>query len=144
MSGRDWRDEHEWGVGDMPPGDVRHFGSDAGLHHQPRTLDGDEGQPGADDWPAGRAWTLDGDDGQPGLVLARRLQERSRDPLTAYEKAYEETAAALAEPRTEGRAGALELRRYHNPDGSNLAGTAARYVLDELGIAGVGHEPGLR
>lgn len=119
--------------------EARHFGEDGAAHHRwKRCPCGCEGEPGAlaslglgmrPDAPG-----LDGLGGQapvrnPYDALAQ-LNAARHDPLTAYEEARAVAADELSGPAArDGRDAALELRRFRNPDGGNLSGSAAREII---------------
>jgi hypothetical protein len=82
--------------------------------------------------------------GQPAAVLlAWQLGHRS-DPAAIREEARSAAAAELAEPRLDGRNALRQLVMNRNPDGSNLSGSRALALIRQLGVGGVGHEPGVR
>jgi hypothetical protein len=59
-------------------------------------------------------------------------------------RAAREDALGAPAGTLDGRAALRQLAVRSNPDGGNLAGSTALARLRDLGIAGVGHEPGCR
>jgi hypothetical protein len=88
---------------------------------------------------------------QPAAVLlAAHLARRNADPLTRAEeiRAIRADQVALADLEAgtvplDGREAVRRLGVHREADGSNLAGTHALALLRQLGVAGVGHEPGV-
>ena len=81
---------------------------------------------------------------QPAAVLlAWQLGHRS-DPAAVREEARSAKTAELAEPRLDGRDALRRMAVSRNPDGGNLSGSRALELIRQLGVAGVGHEPGCR
>jgi hypothetical protein len=89
---------------------------------------------------------------QPAAVLlAWQLGRRGTDPLTKYEEARAMRADRVAEReleagtvRLDGREALRRMAVSRNPDGGNLSGSRALDLIRQLGVGGVGHEPGAR
>ena len=105
-------------------------------------------------YPAGLADVPPDASAVQGHLLVAGMTERSYPWPGAREEAYQAKAAEMRAAREDalgapagtldGRAALRQLAVRSNPDGSNLTGSTALARLRDLGIAGVGHEPGCR
>jgi len=88
--------------------------------------------------------------GQPAAVLlAHLLARRDADPLTREEEARAQVADRVAQAGIDagttplGGREAVRQLALRDADGANLAGSHALALIRQLGIAAVGHEPGV-